>query len=76
MNMQWDGSWLRHGAVSRTGAEVEPGLSRPEQKRRRVTRGRRWASVEIPVVKQIMHVSPGGAATPGTLRHSLSRSGR
>jgi hypothetical protein len=38
--------------VSRTGAEVEPGLSWPEQKQRRVTWGRRWASVEIPVVKQ------------------------
>jgi hypothetical protein len=50
-----DGSWLRHGAVSRvsrTGAEVEPGLSRPEQKRRRVTWGKRYASVEVPVVLQ------------------------
>jgi hypothetical protein len=54
------GSWLRHGAVSRvsrvsrTGAEVEPGLSRPEQKRRRVTWGKWCASVEIPVVKQTL----------------------
>ena len=38
--------------VSRTGAEVEPGLSWSEQKRRGVTWGKRWASVEIPVVKQ------------------------
>jgi len=39
--------------MSRTGAEVEPGLNQPEQKRRRVTWGRRWASIEIPTVKQI-----------------------
>jgi hypothetical protein len=38
--------------VSRTGAEVEPGLSGPEQKRRRVTWGKRCASVEVPVVLQ------------------------
>jgi hypothetical protein len=38
--------------VSRTRAEVEPGLSRPEQKRRRVTWGRRCARVEVPVVLQ------------------------
>jgi len=37
-DLEWDGSWLRHSAlsrvsrVSRTGAEVEPGLSRSEQK--------------------------------------------
>jgi hypothetical protein len=43
---------VRSAGVSRTGAEDEPGLSRPEQKRRRVTWGRRCASVEIPVVKQ------------------------
>jgi hypothetical protein len=39
--------------VSRTGVEVEPGLSRPKQKRRRVTWGRRCTSVEILVVKHI-----------------------
>ena len=38
--------------VSRTGAEVEPALSRPEQKRRRVTWGSRWAGIKIPVVLQ------------------------
>jgi hypothetical protein len=37
--------------VSRTRARPEPGLSRAERKRRRVTWGRRCASVEIPVVK-------------------------
>ena len=42
--------------VSRTGAGVEPGLSRPEQKRRRVTWGKRCASVEVPVVLQIKHL--------------------
>jgi hypothetical protein len=40
--------------VSRTGAEVEPGLSRAEQKRRRVTWGKRCASVEVPVVLQFI----------------------
>jgi hypothetical protein len=38
--------------VSRTGGEVEPGLSRAEQKRRRVTWGKRCARVEVPVVLQ------------------------
>jgi hypothetical protein len=42
----------RVGRVGRTRAAVEPGLSRLEQKRRRVTWRRRCASVEIPTVKQ------------------------
>jgi hypothetical protein len=62
-NLEWDGPGFRHGAVSRvsrlsrvsrTRAEVEPGLRElewPEQKRRGVTCVRREASVEIPVVK-------------------------
>jgi hypothetical protein len=36
--------------VSRTGAEVDPGLRRPEQKRRRVTWRKRCAIVEVPAV--------------------------
>jgi hypothetical protein len=44
------GAVSRVSRVSRTGAEVEPGLSRAEQKRRRVTWGKRCASVEVPVV--------------------------
>ena len=43
--------------MSRTGAEVELGLSRPEQKRRRVTWGRKCTSVEIPVVN-ILNLLP------------------
>jgi hypothetical protein len=41
----------RESRVSRTGAEVEPGLSRAEQNRW----GRRWAGVKIPVVLQYEH---------------------
>jgi hypothetical protein len=46
------GAVSRVSRVSRTGAEVAPGLSRAEQKRRWVTWGKRWASVEVPVMLQ------------------------
>ena len=36
--------------VSRTGAEVEPGFRRTEQKQRRFTCCERCASVEVPVL--------------------------
>jgi hypothetical protein len=49
----------RVSRVGRTGAEVEPGLSRPKQKRRRVTWGRRCASVEIPVVEHLLQILLG-----------------
>ena len=46
MEMRRESRW------SRTGAEVEPGLSRAEQNRCGLTWGRRWAGVKIPVVLQ------------------------
>ena len=54
----------RVSRVSRTGAEVEPGLSWPDQKRRRVTWGNRCASVEIPggITEE---TNSGGSDIPG-----------